>query len=297
MPSSRGPLSAPPAFTRCVAWDTTHTCSEWIGGSARTLLGVSPHRYAADNQGAFFRYVPRFVVQWCTPTALPRPFCAHYHLCFMFSRLLGSLLQHQCQYCVRPMLHVAQRCGRLLTLRQGHRVQPGRSRRVGQRLDRRRYPCPEQHARHTGIRCGWPLALALACSSHALTRRIAQEYDMRRQPPAAVNRTTQIFVNLNDSNRRLDKNLFVPFGVILGEDGMRTFDAIFAGYGQEPDQVQRALPSRADSRAPPSTCCRMRYTRTALLICPPTSRACPTRLPVLALAPPPLQQPRHPCRS
>ena len=22
-------------------------------------------RYALDNQGAFFRYVPRFVVQWC----------------------------------------------------------------------------------------------------------------------------------------------------------------------------------------------------------------------------------------
>jgi hypothetical protein len=64
-----------------------------------------------------------------------------------------------------------------------------------------------------------------------------QEYDATHTPPVAVNRTTQVFVNLNNSNWRLDKNLFVPFGVVLGSDGMKTFDDIFSGYGQEPDQV------------------------------------------------------------
>ncbi len=67
-----------------------------------------------------------------------------------------------------------------------------------------------------------------------------QDYDARKQPPVAVNRTTQIFVSLNDSNRRLDKNVFVPFGVVVGEQGMKTFDGIFSGYGQEPDQVRTA---------------------------------------------------------
>ena len=64
-----------------------------------------------------------------------------------------------------------------------------------------------------------------------------QEYDQSKQPPVAVNRTTQVFVNLNDSNRRLDRNVFVPFGVVAAHDGMKTFDAIFSGYGQQPDQV------------------------------------------------------------
>jgi hypothetical protein len=44
-----------------------------------------------------------------------------------------------------------------------------------------------------------------------------------------------VFINLNDSNWRLDKNLFVPFGVV--NEGMSTFDSIYAGYGQEPEQV------------------------------------------------------------
>jgi hypothetical protein len=64
-----------------------------------------------------------------------------------------------------------------------------------------------------------------------------QDYDVRKQPPVAVNRTTQVFVNLNNSNWRLDKNIFVPFGLVIGEDGMKTFDNLFSGYGQEPDQV------------------------------------------------------------
>ena len=83
----------------------------------------------------------------------------------------------------------------------------------------------------------------------------AQEYDVSKQPPVAVNRTTQVhtsfeqqtlylspasnphqvFVNLNNSNARLDKNMFVPFGVVVG-GGMGTFDKIYSGYGQLPDQ-------------------------------------------------------------
>ena len=82
-------------------------------------------------------------------------------------------------------------------------------------------------------------------TTFALTPAAAQEYDASKRPPAAVNRTTQVFVNLNSSNWRLDKNLFVPFGVVVGEDGMRTFDSIFAGYGQEPDQVRDSWRDRA----------------------------------------------------
>ncbi len=82
------------------------------------------------------------------------------------------------------------------------------------------------------------LARIPTSTTSSLTLTAAQEYDVSKQPPAAVNRTTQVFVNLNNSNWRLDKNLFVPFGVVVGEDGMRAFDGIFAGYGQEPDQVR-----------------------------------------------------------
>ena len=42
-------------------------------------------------------------------------------------------------------------------------------------------------------------------------------------------------MNLNNSNARLDKNMFVPFGVVVG-GGMGTFDKIYSGYGQLPDQ-------------------------------------------------------------
>lgn len=86
------------------------------------------------------------------------------------------------------------------------------------------------------------VAFAAVCSQTffcccCVTPVPGQEYDERVQPPVAVNRTTQVFVNLNNSNWRLDKNLFVPFGVVIGEVGMKTFDNIFSGYGQEPDQV------------------------------------------------------------
>lgn len=50
----------------------------------------------------------------------------------------------------------------------------------------------------------------------------------------AVNRTTQVYINLGD-NARLDPLGFAPFGVVQG-DGMKVVDAIYAGYAQEPDQ-------------------------------------------------------------
>lgn len=89
-----------------------------------------------------------------------------------------------------------------------------------------------------GARLRMPRCVVQRARRSARTQ-ILQEYDATKTPPIAVNRTTQVFVNLNNSNWRLDKNLFVPFGVVLGADGMKTFDNIFAGYGQEPDQVCR----------------------------------------------------------
>lgn len=50
----------------------------------------------------------------------------------------------------------------------------------------------------------------------------------------ATNRTTQVYVNYAD-NSRLDAMGFAPFGVITGS-GMTAADAIFAGWGQQPDQ-------------------------------------------------------------
>lgn len=47
-------------------------------------------------------------------------------------------------------------------------------------------------------------------------------------------RTTQVFVNLVD-NHRLDPMGFSGVGTVLG-DGMAVFDAIYAGYGQQPQQ-------------------------------------------------------------
>jgi hypothetical protein len=83
---------------------------------------------------------------------------------------------------------------------------------------------------------------AINAITHVIITRITklclQEYDTTLKPPVAVNRTTQLFVNLNDSNWRLDKNLFVPFGVVVGDGGMKTFDRVFSGYGQDPDQVR-----------------------------------------------------------
>lgn len=166
-----GDLSPPPAFDATFVTTagnfTVHSELAWAPlGSARfyTLcrLGYySQVKYALDNQGAFFRYVPRFVVQWGI-------------------------------------------------------------------------------ASNPAVAAAWADAIidndAPLLSNTRGTVAFAAEYDERVQPPVAVNRTTQVFVNLNNSNWRLDKNLFVPFGVVIGEVGMKTFDNIFSGYGQEPDQ-------------------------------------------------------------
>jgi peptidyl-prolyl cis-trans isomerase A (cyclophilin A) len=47
-------------------------------------------------------------------------------------------------------------------------------------------------------------------------------------------RTSQLFINLAD-NPRLDQMGFSPFGEVAGE-GMQVVSAIFAGYGELPDQ-------------------------------------------------------------
>ena len=91
------------------------------------------------------------------------------------------------------------------------------------------------------------IIIALARVTAPADPVLAQEYDATKKPPVAVNRTTQVFVNLNDSNWRLDKNLFVPFGVVVGEQGMKTFDNIYSGYGQDPDQVRCINVARADA--------------------------------------------------
>lgn len=49
----------------------------------------------------------------------------------------------------------------------------------------------------------------------------------------ADTRTTQLFINYGD-NSRLDKMGFSPFGKVV--EGMDVVDAIYAGYGQSPDQ-------------------------------------------------------------
>ncbi len=46
-------------------------------------------------------------------------------------------------------------------------------------------------------------------------------------------RTTQFFVNLRD-NSELDQRGFAPFGKVI--EGMEAADALFSGYGDEPDQ-------------------------------------------------------------
>lgn len=81
-----------------------------------------------------------------------------------------------------------------------------------------------------------------------------------------------MFVNLNNSNLRLDKNIFVPFGVVIGEDGMKTFDNVFSGYGQEPDQVHNALMQCMSGQ-----CVRRRisYIRVGLPISHPIFLCCP----------------------
>ena len=49
-------------------------------------------------------------------------------------------------------------------------------------------------------------------------------------------RTSQVFINFAD-NINLDSMGFSPFGKVKGE-GIKAVDAIFAGYGQTPDQGQ-----------------------------------------------------------
>jgi peptidyl-prolyl cis-trans isomerase A (cyclophilin A) len=43
-------------------------------------------------------------------------------------------------------------------------------------------------------------------------------------------RTTQLFINYNDENYRLDASGFSPFGKVV--EGMEVVDALFAGYGE-----------------------------------------------------------------
>lgn len=50
----------------------------------------------------------------------------------------------------------------------------------------------------------------------------------------ACNRTTQVYINLGD-NSQLDALGFTPIGSITPAD-MKIVDAIYAGYGQNPDQ-------------------------------------------------------------
>jgi len=47
-------------------------------------------------------------------------------------------------------------------------------------------------------------------------------------------RTTQLFINLADNTRSLDPQGFAPFGTITS--GMDAVDAIYAGYGEAPQQ-------------------------------------------------------------
>jgi len=44
-------------------------------------------------------------------------------------------------------------------------------------------------------------------------------------------RTTQLFINYNDGNARLDKDGFAPFGKV-NEEGMKVVDALYSGYGE-----------------------------------------------------------------
>jgi peptidyl-prolyl cis-trans isomerase A (cyclophilin A) len=45
-------------------------------------------------------------------------------------------------------------------------------------------------------------------------------------------RTTQVFVNLNDSNARLDEMGFTPFGEVT--EGMSVIEKLYSGYGDGP---------------------------------------------------------------
>eukprot|EP01006_Ploeotia_vitrea_P019772 TRINITY_DN52013_c0_g1_i2.p1 TRINITY_DN52013_c0_g1~~TRINITY_DN52013_c0_g1_i2.p1 ORF type:complete len:277 (+),score=112.44 TRINITY_DN52013_c0_g1_i2:3-833(+) len=47
-------------------------------------------------------------------------------------------------------------------------------------------------------------------------------------------RTTQLFVNLGDNSQSLDSQGFAPFGNVV--QGMDVVDAIYSGYGEQPDQ-------------------------------------------------------------
>ena len=51
----------------------------------------------------------------------------------------------------------------------------------------------------------------------------------------ADSRTTQVFINFVD-NKNLDSMGFAPFGRVI--KGMETVDAIYAGYGETPNQGQ-----------------------------------------------------------
>ena len=62
-------------------------------------------------------------------------------------------------------------------------------------------------------------------------------------------RSTQIFINFKD-NSSLDADGFAPFAEVIS--GMSTVDAIYAGYGEQPDQgmIQRAGNAYLESEFP-----------------------------------------------
>lgn len=59
----------------------------------------------------------------------------------------------------------------------------------------------------------------------------------------ADRRTTQLFINLGDNSRSLDRQGFSAFGQVV--EGMEFVDAITAEYGQRPNQGKIAMEGNA----------------------------------------------------
>jgi peptidyl-prolyl cis-trans isomerase A (cyclophilin A) len=59
----------------------------------------------------------------------------------------------------------------------------------------------------------------------------------------ATTRSTQVFVNLGDNSKQLDKDGFAPFGEVV--EGLAVVDRVYAQYGEAPDQKQIATGGNA----------------------------------------------------